>query len=431
VEDFPRNVCSQHPMCDSLFESGDLCDQFAEDGFYCATHANVVAAPEVRTQCSGITRKKKKRCKAQGTAPANEAFYRRDHADQEPEPAVEEKSAPRAQVLVPERNQSEKVVAMTATGALLQCSGVRKHKSKRKVPCQHTGYAEPGQTLFYCHHHAPKKAMTPAQPSPVPMRQLPPIPAPEVRFHVQDNNLQTDTPIPTQLDLLPLPHELEGKSMQAESFVSHPTVKSRYGDPTEESQELSILPDVGQEVDVDFGEMANLDPDELDASSEEEEFEEENEAVQHLNEIMNEFEESGEDEDEEVWEVAAMVNPRHENELAARDGLAEWTWEMPVEQRWQSAAAFLRGTAQAIDWSACPCGVSRQRRQETASRSWSIRFPPIPHHRGHCGGSRETPRCNPRCPALCGHRGGGLRGHGAHAYLSARCAFAAQARARR
>jgi hypothetical protein len=71
-DDYPRNVCSEHPLCTYISLSGAQCVNSAEPPFMnkCAKHENFVEVVKTNFikgdgECCGVT-KKNKRCKAKG-----------------------------------------------------------------------------------------------------------------------------------------------------------------------------------------------------------------------------------------------------------------------------------------------------------------------------------------------------------------------------
>eukprot|EP01041_Mallomonas_annulata_P002547 gene2547-4973_t len=99
IEDYPRNVCFNHPLCNFIGRNGDVCCYLATDGSFCAIHGyeqTVAMIAEIETKavqvipdlnendgyCWGIAKKKKKRCQTQGSNPMGGKWYCDAHKDQ-------------------------------------------------------------------------------------------------------------------------------------------------------------------------------------------------------------------------------------------------------------------------------------------------------------------------------------------------------------
>lgn len=134
LEDSPRNVCADHPLCSHVFPSGNLCHfSTAEASMYCDKHdpeKRVAVAKVARAvipgdgKCHGITKKKKKRCGNVGVKPNGGKWYCVDHRSMDPsledvdeEEAVEEEEEPVDWTALALTQHTE-----TATSVWLRCS---------------------------------------------------------------------------------------------------------------------------------------------------------------------------------------------------------------------------------------------------------------------------------------------------------------------
>ena len=96
-DDYPRNVCSEHPLCTYISLSGTQCVNSAEPPFMnkCATHESFVEVAKTNSikgdgQCCGVTQKNK-RCKAKGVnSVTGGQFWCHIHTSQAPLDAPDE-----------------------------------------------------------------------------------------------------------------------------------------------------------------------------------------------------------------------------------------------------------------------------------------------------------------------------------------------------
>ena len=107
VENEPRNVCAEHPLCSKVFRHGGLCNEVAIPPLlqYCREHMELEKKREMREkrlaqklslkgdgQCHGITKKKNARCKTTGMAKDGGRWWCDAHKDQKGPQLAKEKA---------------------------------------------------------------------------------------------------------------------------------------------------------------------------------------------------------------------------------------------------------------------------------------------------------------------------------------------------
>ena len=90
IEEFPRNHCIDHPLCNRVFKNGNMCHAVAVNppGHFCVEHTDVEVRPNKNRvivkgdgQCCGINRKNM-RCKTKGFSDGGGKWFCKAHQDQ-------------------------------------------------------------------------------------------------------------------------------------------------------------------------------------------------------------------------------------------------------------------------------------------------------------------------------------------------------------
>jgi len=364
----PRNTCFAHPLCNYVYDDGELCQFQAEEGSeYCEEHTTNKSVSNVeKVQCSGYSKKKRRQCKATGVVAPGRKFYCDAHLDQDTE----------QDMIVEEQER--------------QCQGI----TKKKKRCRNKRLTN--EPEYYCPDHAAQQGRKPqsqeksegenSKKKQSETNKKTQQNTPESKNNqkltitrTQENNKENknlkredeekqdkeDKEKVEGITKDPNTLSSEGKEVNDESkqVGSEQAKQKRKGKEKIEdvwnfeehlvekvdSTTVEISLEGTEELEDGIG--IDIHPDELDWSSEEEI----NEEIQHLQDILGFEEDSLEESDDESDEDESIMSnktaQKYQNEETVETAIAmilSWHWKMPIVERWQSTACVLQGLANTL-----------------------------------------------------------------------------------
>ncbi len=374
VDNPPRNVCQQHPLCIEIMHDGEICNsQAVENTAYCKMHSKrswfggvKTGEREEKVQCAGKTRRGNP-CKTKGTSIDGSTFYCAPHADQKQESSGESDDdsdsddeeeevdeADEVQLAYPawtaigngpisEQNNSNGALGDDVDMVEMQCAGTKKKKKER---CKTKGKVPSQSSTFYCEAHMDQK---PAEASEQNEDDaIHEVIDDAVPARVQSQNKDAvDEAVPEPV--------VDGAHLIAPDFETLGT----------EAQEFDAIPDL-RTVDDDVDEQSvnsdnqsgaeneraafGMGADEGDVLSDEFNSSEDeiNDQMQHLKDIVGHDSESGSDSEvDDEGQFEATAHDLDENASSSRNS-KDWTWDQSLPRRWGSVADLLGGLCAAV-----------------------------------------------------------------------------------
>jgi len=369
VDAFPRNVCSLHPLCSFVSSGSKQCEELAESSGFCGAHQRAASARQddgtlIHHTCHGKTAKGKP-CKAKGKAPPSHVFYCNAHLDQAPansssdDSSSEESSAEEFENVKAHEIEEDGFMPMDQDGFSRsdgkQAQSRSPHHLLRpsQLPAQLT-LPPPSPHLDLPQAH-PSLSL-PSSPSPLPPSPPPPLSKlPPQALAVQ----------PAKAGKLPLVDRLAAEDTSDDDELANAIAESRNlvrdvsscsvcsvsgGDGGAGASSATANIDPGVESDMDNAREPltfNIDPDEVDF---EEDLQGLNDEQIRLQQILGDdlyVADEGELDvvEGDIEHSSGAVDAEEADLENLLSGVRTWAWQIPVDERWAKATAFLRGAA--------------------------------------------------------------------------------------
>lgn len=390
VDSPPRNVCPLHPLCANISRDAVQCNNRAIE-IYCDQHIKQrkLQIPETggphgrKMKCAGTTTRGKP-CKSTGFSFGSATFYCSPHLDQKPEslPSSDSEDDDGGILITPEDppddagcslfteevsqldldqtelrvtpSDYEKASISHVHRIEMQCSG----KAKKGKRCKTQGFVSSNNVSeFYCDAHSSQRPQALSQELRVPEQisndmnsneAYTVMPKPFDRGQQEALDLTSTGAVADALSVvLPVeeaPGNEEEEKNEEDDNVSisdtAPLVEATH--TSESGHAASAATSDGERNErVPFG----MSPDEVDVFSIDSSSEEDiPEHVQHLHDIVGSTSASDSESDDGI-----RAESFDEESFQYSNGdPKEWTWDLPIANRWRAAAALLHRVCEAL-----------------------------------------------------------------------------------